>query len=303
MSATKEVIDFARRNGGTFSTQEAVALGLSRATLNRRVADGVFVRVARGVLALPGTATRPDIEMRAAMRTLGAVVSHQSAARIHDLEPIEDSLPSVTVSHRGTHTFPGVIVHQSTDLLEEHVMEISGIRVTTPPRTIVDLSKISGSRRLERIVENALVAGKVDLEELAELTTALSRRGKVGIKRMRRVIERLSGNALSESELERLLVELIVNAGLPEPVKQFHAPWLRRLNGRVDLAYPQYKILIEGDSRRWHGTFDAFESDRTRDNAAQIAGWIILRITWRMIERQPSMVIQTVKAALESRGW
>lgn len=303
MSATKEVIEFARKNGGIFSTQEAVALGLAKATLSRRVTDGIFVRIAPGVLALPGTATRPDIEMRAAMKTLGAVVSHQSAARIHGLQPIEDSLPNVTVSHRGTHTFPGVIVHQSTDLLDEHVMEIADMRVTTPPRTIVDLSKVYSARRLERIVENALIAGKVDLDDLVELTTALSRRGKVGIKRMRRVVENLTGNALSESELERLLVELIVNAGLPEPVKQFHAPWLRRLNGRVDLAYPMYKILIEGDSRRWHGTFDAFENDRTRDNAAQIAGWIILRITWRMIQTEPSTVIQTVKAALESRGW
>ena len=125
----------------------------------------------------------------------------------------------------------------------------------------------------------------------------------MGTKRLRRVVENLTGNALSESELERLLIELIVDAGLPEPVKQFHAPWLKRLNGRVDLAYPMYEILIEGDSRRWHGTFDAFESDRTRDNAAQIAGWIILRITWRMIQTEPSGVIQTVKAALESRGW
>lgn len=303
MSATREVIEFARKNGGIFSTQEAVALGLAKATLSRRVTDGIFVRIGPGVLALPGTATRPDIEMRAALKTLGAVVSHQSAARIHGLQPIEDSPPSVTVSHRGTHTFPGVIVHQSTDLLDEHVIEISGMRVTTSPRTVVDLSKVYSARRLERIVENALIAGKVDLDDLVELTTALSRRGKVGIKRMRRVIENLTGNALSESELERLLIELIVNAGLPEPVKQFHAPWLKRLNGRVDLAYPMYKILIEGDSRRWHGTFDAFESDRTRDNAAQIAGWIILRITWRMIQTEPSKVIQTVKAALESRGW
>jgi len=303
VSATKEVIEFARENGGIFSTQEAVALGLAKATLSRRVSDGIFVRVAPGVLALPGTATRSDIEMRAAVKTLGAVVSHQTAARIHGLHPIEDTPPNVTVSHRGTHTFPGVIVHQSTDLLDEHVVEVSGMRVTTPPRTVVDLSKVYSARRLERIVENALVAGKIDLDDLVELTTALTRRGKVGIKRMRCVIENLTGHALSESELERLLVELIVNAGLPEPVKQFHAPWLKRLNGRVDLAYPRYRILIEGDSRRWHGTFDAFENDRTRDNAAQIAGWIILRITWRMLQNEPSRVIQTVKAALESRGW
>lgn len=303
MSATRDVIEFARRNGGVFTSREAIAIGLSKSTLQRRVAEGVFVRVNRGVLALPGTATRPDIEMRAALQTLNAVVSHQSAARIHGFEPIGDSPPSVTVSHRGTHTFPGVVVHQSTDLLDAHVVEINGTRVTSPVRTLIDLAKVLSRRHLARVVENTLVSGKVDIDELIDMVGALSRRGKVGMKRIHVVLDDLVGQAMSESELERRLVNLIVDAGLPAPVKQFKAPWLKPLNGRVDLAYPDFEIVIEGDSRRWHGMFDAFESDRSRDNAAQISGWIVLRITWRMIKEDPSRVIKTVRAALESRGW
>lgn len=278
-------------------------MGLSKSTLQRRVADGVFVRISRGVFALPGTATRPDIAMRAALQSLNAVVSHQSAARIHGLEPVDKTSPTVTVSHRGTHSFPGVIVHQSTDLLAEHTMQVGGLRVTTPSRTIVDLSKVSSRRRLVRLIENAVVAGKVDVDELLDLVNALSRKGKVGMKRMHKALDDLTGQAVSESELERLMIGIIDDAGLPQPVKQFKAPWLKPLNGRVDLAYPDYTIVIEGDSRRWHGPFDAFETDRVRDNAAQIAGWIVLRFTWRMLRDEPSRVIQTVRAALESRGW
>lgn len=304
MSTTRDVIGLAKRNGGIISTREALALGLAKTTLNRRINDGVFVRVAPGVLALPGTATRPDLAMRAAMRTLSAVVSHESAARIHGLDPIPESKPSVTVSHRGTHRFPGVVVHQSTDLLDEHVEEVDGLRVTTPVRTLVDLSKVLGQNRLESVAENALVSGKVDIDELLDLVTALSRRGKVGMKRMHRVLDdRLTGTALSESELERSLVALIRNAGLPKPVQQYRARWLKPLNGRVDLAYPDYMIVVEADGRRWHGLFDAFETDRLRDNAAQIAGWLVIRVTWRMIKDQPSAVIQTIKSALRSRGW
>lgn len=304
MSATREVIDFARRNGGIFSTREAIAIGLSTTTLQRRVEDGVFVRVSRGVFALPGTATRPDITMRAALRALTAVVSHESAARMHGFRPIPDSQPTVTVSHRGTHKFPDVVVHQSTDLLDPHVMEINGTKVTTPPRTLIDLSKTFGPRRLESVTENALVARKVEFDELVDLVKALSRQGKPGMKRLKRILEvRLDGTALSESELERALMRLITEAGLPEPVKQFRAPWLKPLNGRVDLAFPDYRVVIEGDGRRWHGTFDAFETDRVRDNAAQIAGWIVIRVTWRMIKDEPSTVVNTIKDALVSRGW
>jgi very-short-patch-repair endonuclease len=241
--------------------------------------------------------------MRAALRLLNGVVSHQSAARIHGFEAIPDSSPSITVSHRSSHSFPDVVVHQSTDLLEEHVQEINGIRVTTPVRTLVDLAKVFGPKRLERVVEHALVSGAVGVEEFIELVTALSRRGKRGFKKLHTIIqERLLGTAVSDTLLERAFFKLIRDAGLPLPTRQFHAPWLKPLNGRVDFAYVGLRIVIEADSRRWHLTFDAFEVDKIRDNAAQIAGWIVIRITWRMIKEEPETVVRAIRDALAVRN-
>lgn len=303
MSMTRQVIELAYRNGGVVSTHEAIALGLSRSTLRRRIGDGIFVRIGHGMLALPGTATRPDLAMRAAQRALGAVVSHQSAARLHRFHPIPDGLPTVTVSHRSTHVFPGVVVHQSTDLLEAHIQTIGGLRVTTPVRTIVDLAKVLTTRRLERLVDGALASSKVELEELVMLSSSLTRRGKKGMVALRSIIaERLDDGGMSESELEVMLLELLTDAGLPPPVRQFRAPWLQPINGRVDLAYPDQQIVIEGDSRRWHALYDAFETDRRRDNAAQLKGWIVLRFTWHMIVHDPSTVVDTVRKALRSRS-
>jgi very-short-patch-repair endonuclease len=303
MTATRDVISFAQSNGGVFSTQEAIALGLARTTLQRRVEEGIFVRVGKGMLALPGTATRADLAMRAALRLLNGVVSHQSAARNHGFEAIPDSPPSITVSHRSSYSFPDVVVHQATDLLEEHVQEIDGMRVTTPARTLVDLAKVFGPKRLERVVEHALVTGKVDVEEFVDLVTALSRKGKRGMKKLHTIIsERLIGTVVSDTELERVLYQLIDDAALPRPSRQFDAPWLKPMNGRVDFAYLEEKIVIEADSRRWHLVFDAFEVDKIRDNAAQIAGWIVLRITWRMIKEEPSEVVRTIRDALQVRG-
>lgn len=283
--------------------EEAVALGMAKTTLQRRTADGIFVKIAPGLFALPGTATRADLALRAAQIHLNAVVSHQSAARIHRLEVFGKSPPSVTVSHRGTHSFEGVVVHQATDLLEEHLVTIDGLRVTTPARTLVDLAKVLGRPRLEQAIEHALITGRVDLAEFVEMVAALSRRGKKGFKNLHMIIDgRLVGFEKLESELERIMLRLIDEAGLPTPVMQFEAPWLRPLKGRVDLAYPDLRILVECDSRRWHGRFDAFEVDRVRDNAAQLAGWIVLRFTWRMIKDEPSKVVATIKGACEVRG-
>lgn len=301
MSATREVIDLARRSGGVVTTHEAAALGLSKTMVRRRIEHGIFVRIGRGLLALPGTSTRPDLMMRAAVRLLGAVVSHESAGKTHGLEPLHVSQPSVTVSHRSTHEFPDVIVHQSTDLLEEHTVEIDAMRVTTPERTIIDLAHVVPRGRLDRIIDNALAAQVVDLDDLLTLHHTLARRGKPGVKVLREILTAKTGDPeASSTELEARLRKLLRRAGLPEPVAEFKAPWLKPINGRVDLAYPGHRLVIEADSRRWHALHDAFEEDRRRDNAAQLAGWRVLRFTWRMINDDPVAVIEAVRRALES---
>jgi very-short-patch-repair endonuclease len=194
------------------------------------------------------------------------------------------------------------VVHQSTDLLPEHVQEVDELTVTTPARTIVDLAMVLGPQRLERAVEHALVTGTVDVDELIDLVAALSRRGKRGTKALRTIVdEKVRGVAVTDTQLERLLFRLIDDADLPRPTRQFSAPWLKSLNGRVDFAYERERIVIEADSRRWHLLFDAFEVDKIRDNAAQLAGWIVIRVTWRMIKEQPSQVVLTIREALGLR--
>lgn len=276
---------------------------MARSTLKRRVDDGVFIRISRGILALPGTSTRPDVLMRAAGRLLGAVVSHQTAAHMHRMEPVHKTPATITVSHRGTYAFPGLVVHQSTDLLPSHVMRIGPHRVTTPERTIVDLAKVLKAGRLERVVDNALAAGIADFDGLVALCLALSRQGKKGMRAMRKILDvRADDRGVPDTVLEKRLSDLLANKGLPAPVRQFHAPWLKPIDGRVDFAYIDEKIVIEADSRRWHGLFAAFETDRRRDMAAQLAGWIVLRFTWIMITEESDFVVSTVKDALASRS-
>ena len=39
-----------------------------------------------------------------------------------------------------------------------------------------------------------------------------------------------------------------------------------------------------------HGTRTAFEADRIRDAELTVAGWRVVRITWRRLEREPRAV-------------
>lgn len=300
---TREVIAYAKRHGGVIATREALNLGIPKTTLRRRVDDGIFVRISRGILALPGTSTRPDALMRAAGRLLGAVVSHQTAAHMHGMEPVPKTPPTVTVSHRGTYDFPGLVVHQSTDLLSTHSMRSGPHRVTTPERTIVDLAKVMSAPRLDRVADNALAGGIVDFDALVTLYLAVSRQGKTGMRNLGRIIRhRVDDKRIPDTVIEKRLFDLLVEGGLPTPDRQFTAPWLESIDGRVDFAYLEEGIVVEADSRRWHRLFASFEIDRRRDIAAQLAGWIVLRFTWSMITEDPAFVVETVGRALSVRS-
>jgi very-short-patch-repair endonuclease len=51
----------------------------------------------------------------------------------------------------------------------------------------------------------------------------------------------------------------------------------------VDCLWPDHRTVVELDGWMYHGNRDAFESDRKRDAAIQLAGYRILRVTDRRI--------------------
>ncbi len=298
---TRRVIEHAKANGGIITTSEAQALGMERSTLARRVRSGVLTRVKRGVFALPGNDVAFEVDLAAACRRLDAVVSHQSAGQLHGFDGLPWSPPTVTVPHRLTHQFPGIFVHQSTDISDDEIRTVRGLPVTSPERTIIDLAAVLKESRLDWVLDRALASGTVDLDRLGEVFAGLARRGKPGTVKTRRMLEKRDQTYTPpDSVLEQRLLEVILRDGLPPPIGQFHAPWLVPTNGRVDFAYPDRKLVIEGDSRKWHLLMRSFELDRQRDNLAQIAGWRILRFTWRDIVERPDVVASTIRAALKT---
>lgn len=178
-------------------------------------------------------------------------------------------------------------------------MLAEGLPVTTPERTIVDLAATTREALLDRIVSFAVADGLVDLPRLEKLFVSLARKGKPGVRRLRRILE-LSNQASPESELEVRFLEIIRRSSLPLPTSQFPAPWLAPIEGRVDFAYPEARLLIEVDGRRWHSDEAAFMRDRQRDNLAQLAGWRTLRFTWKDLTTRPTYVVATIRKILDA---
>lgn len=298
---TRDLIEYARSMSGVVTRAEALALGVPSSTLDGLVRQGILDRPRPGVFALPGMADEHLTMLHAACRKLGAVSSHMSAAKIHQLATPPYVKPTVSVPRRRTKTYPGVTVHQLTDLTDDHIETVEGLPVTTAERTVIDLAAELPERQLEKVVDHGLSSSRLDLELLTELHSELGRQGKPGTVKTRAILSvRSPGYVAPESELERRLLLLIDQAGLPDPTRQFRPDWLAPTRGRVDLAYPKSHLIVEGDSRRWHTMLNSFEIDRRRDNAAQLAGWRILRFTWSEITQHPERVATSIGTALQS---
>ena len=293
------LLRFLADNSGVITRSDALALGMKPATLARRVQTGHLISVAKGLYVQPGVMEAERTTLLAATHALDAIASHHSAARLHDLDGLSTEIVAVTVPTRKSNRFGPVVVHQVTDLSQTDVVKIKGIPTTDATRTIVDLASVIGKKPLASILDEAKRLGITSYEEVSSRLESLARRGKPGVTRLRGVLQpRLGGFVVPESTLETRLHYLISTAALPLPTSQYRPPWLKSTNGRVDIAYVDDRLIVEGDSQRWHGTPETFQADRHRDNLAQLAGWRILRFTWEDITRRPSYVVDSIRRAL-----
>jgi very-short-patch-repair endonuclease len=167
-------------------------------------------------------------------------------------------------------------------------------------RTLVDLGAVTSTRTVETLVHRACQRGLTTVDELVGVYLAVSRRGRRGCGAMSEVLQVLDPLVQrAESELELVLLTIIRDHGLPLPVVQYEVDAGGR-SFRLDVAYPEHRLFIEGDGFGVHGTRSAFESDRWRQNLLVLEGWRVLRFTWRQLLERPGEVAAQIRGALRS---
>lgn len=293
--------DLAGRQYGLFTRSQALALGASPSLIERRLDARRWIAVTPGVYGLPGVAPswRRDLMTACLQAGPGAVVSHEAAAALHGLATFAPGPVVVMVAHGDHQHLRLGRLRQSTDLAQRHCSTLHGIPLTTPARTLVDLAAVVRPGRLRITIEDALAAKACTLEELSRCHAELRRPGKRGMTAVALVLKALGpGPVRSATALERRLCSVLAAGGLPEPVREHDLPWTRDTPGRVDLAYPAARVIVEADSRRWHTRERDFEVDRRRDREAQLAAWDVYRFTWKDLVDDPESVATTVRRAL-----
>ncbi|HZL07024.1 MAG TPA: type IV toxin-antitoxin system AbiEi family antitoxin domain-containing protein [Coriobacteriia bacterium] len=175
---------------GLLTTAQAAREDITRLQLARLADAGVLERLGRGVYATTSSADE-HLSLRAAWLALdpartaeerlkspttAGVVSHASAAGLHNLGDLLDDEHEVTLPQRKQTRREGIRIHRG-DLTEQDVTIVDGLPVTTEERTIADLLRAGHDpEHIAQIIGQGVRRGVVDLTDLAIHLDPLARR-------------------------------------------------------------------------------------------------------------------------------
>lgn len=284
---------------GLVTFHEARAHGLSSDQIQHRARSRKWRRVHQGVFAVAGAPETWEQHVLAAVLAAGegAIASHATAAALWALhDAIRERTIEITVPRPRLPRLTGVTVHRSALLAHDDFAIAEEIRLTSVARTLVDLTAVRGLGWIARAMDDAL---RRNLTSLPAVRDCARRLGGAPGRRPSvvhlLVAERFdAGGGKTESWLERMVLGVLRDAGIPEPEPQYDV----MADGhryRLDFAWPHQRVAVEVDGYGPHSSYAAFHDDRQRDLRLQRDGWRVLHVS---NETPASQIIDSVTVAL-----
>jgi very-short-patch-repair endonuclease len=272
---------------GGACTRSVLVARCGRVEVDRALRSGVLVRVACGRYAL-----RTATEAVKAAATLGGVLSMRSAAQRHGWgQKMVPEKPDVTFPR--THHLPRgarllVVPHWSDISPDDIVDGVTGIR-----RTLVDCMRNLPLDESVPIVNSALRAGDVTLDELRLIARSMKGRGRARAMGVAAMATAKPVNPY-ESTLYAMASTIPGLRVQPQCPVRISSTQVRH----PDLADPDLGIIIEAESFEWHGEKAALTRDCTRYNAFTVLGWVVIRFSWYQVMFEPDYVLRTLADAV-----
>lgn len=270
-----------------------------RAGLTERLLDGqAFHQVFPGVRVRADTPL-DDLTLARAVLVLcpEAIVSHHTAARLWGGVVPHNPDVHVTVGARGARPrHQGVHAHHTKYLPTSR--QLHGLPLTSPERTFVDLAGQLGLVGSVTLADAMVASGSTSPDRLIMMANSWS---GAGVRMARRAAALARPRV--ESPRESMLRILLVCAGLPEP--KINVP-VRSACGRrryrLDLAYPEARVVVEYDGRQHAESSAQWQHDIARREDLDVLGWRLIVVRNDDITRRPAVTVERVRSALVDRG-
>ena len=260
-------LDLLSFQASVVSNRQARGQGVSKHVIARRLRSGAWQRLHYGTYAAFSGAPSREARLWAAVVRAGpgAVLSHETAAEIHQLTDKPSSKVHVTVpadrNPARSREIPGIVVHRSRNVASEPLPPWLLPR-TPVAETVLDLA--DASRTFDDAYGWLTRATGRQLVSVPQLRQALQARSRI---RWRSLLTEALAEAQDGvmSPLERRYVRDVERAhGLPPARRQVR----RELAGGVrflDNYYAEFRLCVELDGRASHPPEQKW-ADASRDN-------------------------------------
>ncbi|WP_238384604.1 hypothetical protein [Segeticoccus rhizosphaerae] len=289
-----------------FTRAQALSSGISR----RALTNGNFRRIVWGVYVDAAVPPTPMIEAAAALLVspTGSHASHFTAARIWGGVVPDQPLIHVCAAPGSTRCQrQGIRSHECADLHHAVTSERtpvgaviidSGVRVSTPARSFLELASAMGLVDLVVLGDSLVKSKRVVPHDLVEAADDWHGPGAVRARRAARFVR-----AGVDSPMETRLRMLMVLAGLPEPTVNHVIRWPDgSWRFRFDLAFPDHRLAIEYDGRH-HVQDDAtWESDIYRREDLDRGKWRRVTVISSGIFVSPDQTLRRIVDVMREVG-
>lgn len=282
-------------DGGVVSRRKLLAAGIGTRKIDSWIKRGYLRPFHTGVYAVGSARVPEQGHLMAALSAYGptAVLSHETAVAIWRLGEIMSPVHVMVTTGTMT-TRRGIALHRDRRLQDDETTRVRGLRVTTVPRMIFDLARVTRLDPMLDLTTAALRRGLLHLEDLHVQIDRQQRRK--GVRELRRVVSLLDPEtAKTRSWMERFFRGHWTKHRLPEYETNAKVAGME-----VDCLWRRQKLIVELDSRAYHSDPSQFERDGRRVAALTAQGYTVLRITYRMLTESPDRTIARVADTLRS---
>jgi very-short-patch-repair endonuclease len=292
---------------GPFTYGEAMRAGLSAGAIAYRVEKGIWRRLSRGVFVDAARFRMADprdqhlLKVRAALinAPAGAVISHDSAVLLHEIETIDGRiprLPHLTAELPRSRRPPGrrgYVLRRAT-LPDCDIWPDPYCPVTSPARTVVDVARSLPMEASVIIADSAL---RRRLCSLAELEAAyFACRTWPGALAAGQAV--YFADPRAESPLESFVRVGLHREGLPPPQTQVTID-VGRHRYRPDFYWKEARTIGEADGFLKYTDLQALREEKLREERLRDMGLEVVRVTWAQMRDEPAATAERFRRAFE----
>jgi hypothetical protein len=274
---------------GVVTRAELLGAGLSAEAIKRRLRSGLLLPEYPGVYRVGHRAPSTEARYLAAVKACGpgALLSGPPAA--HLLRLLKGAPPPPEVMAPSVRKIEGVTTRRCRHIDRRDRTEVSGIPVTTVPRTLVDLAAVLALDALARACHEA---GVIYRTTPRHVNAVLARRpNSRGARELRAV---MGGDvSVTLSYLERAFLKLLKQHSLPLPLTNKIAS-----ARRVDCRWPDHKLTVELNSYRFHNSRHSWEQDYEREREARAREDEYRRFTYGDVLEDPAYMLSELRGLL-----